>query len=199
MVFRLWGSARQQTNPGWDLIISITAIYCSPAHHGVFNCAKRMISCDSISQERSRKVAYALTTAKTSGNDGLLIVSWWWHKACGCVPWYSSDSGRMGKGFSIQVWTVCDNVTSPRERTPVASKGSEGTASDTFCRSVLTSGNAKLEVVLPVILTYRGKTREVALQTRRVTAPHVHAVGRVREQHWTTDIKGTVEVEAAEL
>lgn len=111
VVFRLWGSEMQQNKPGRDSIISITAKYRSPAHHDGFNYAKRMISCNSISQERSRKVAYALTISKTSGNNGLLIVSWWWRKAFGCVPWYSSDSERMGKGFSIQVWTVCDNVT----------------------------------------------------------------------------------------
>lgn len=124
MVFRLWGSERQLAKPGRDSIISITAKYRSPAHHDGFNCAKRMISCYCISQERSRKVAYALITAKTSGNDGLLIVSWWWRKACRCVPWYSSDSGRMCKGFSIPVWTVCDNVT--EETNPCCVEGFGG-------------------------------------------------------------------------
>lgn len=176
MVFRWWGSERHQVKPGLP----------NTAHRHI-TCAKPMISCNSISQERSRKVACALTTAKTSGNDDDV-------KRAGVSPGIHLTRDVWARAFPFRCV-----ITSPKGRTPVASKGSEGTASDTFCRSALTSGNAKLEVVLPVILTYRGKTREVALQTRRITTPRVHAVGRVRERHWTTDIRGTVEVEAAEL
>lgn len=188
--------AAGQAGPGFNCN-SITAKYRSTAHRDGFNCAKRMISCYSISQERSRKVAYALTTAKTSGNDGLLIVSWWWRKACGCVPWYSSDPGRMGKGFSIQVWTVCDNVTEGAN--PCCVEGFGGHSQWLLLPQCPNKRKCKVGSSPPGYFNLSWKTREVALQTRRVTAPHVHAVGRVRERHWTTDIKGTVEVEAAEL